>query len=258
MSVRVIGQVLETSAHAGSERLMLVVLADYSDDDGNSYPSVASLARKCLMSCRNANYILSALQASGELRVLKNEGPKGTNRYRIMLDQLGKQPLQPAAPLKPIARLKQVAPPDPEAGRTPEATCTLKPASATPEAGFPKPLKPASDEPSLNRQEPKKTRERLSPHVTAAALLPDVDRQVLADWEKVRKAKRVGPVTGTVVKLLRAEAGKAGKTVQQALETCCVRGWASFNAEWRDAGSLPSGRGGSTVLHADHVFEGAQ
>ena len=41
MSVRVIGQVLETSAHAGSERLMLVVLADYSDDDGNSYPSVA-------------------------------------------------------------------------------------------------------------------------------------------------------------------------------------------------------------------------
>ena len=232
MSVRCIGQVLESSRHAGTELLMLVVLADYSDDEGNSYLAVASLARKCRMSSRNANYILTALQASGELRVLKNEGPKGTNRYRIMLALLGAKPLKPTSPLKP--------------------------ASATPEAGFSKPLKPASDEPSLNRQEPKKTRERLSPHVTAAALLPDVDRQVLADWEKVRKAKRVGPVTGTVVKLLRAEAGKAGKTVQQALETCCVRGWASFNAEWRDAGSLPSGRGGSTVLHADHVFEGAQ
>ena len=113
---------------------MLVVLADYSDDAGNSYPGVASLARKCRMSSRNANYILKALQASGELRVLKNEGPKGTNRYRIMLAQLGMSPLKLASPH--------------------EARFTLKPTSATPEAGFPKPLKPTSDEPSLNRHEP--------------------------------------------------------------------------------------------------------
>lgn len=146
MSVRAITQVLEASQHAGTELLMLVVLADYSDDDGNSYPAVASLARKCRMTSRNANYILSTLQASGELRVLKNEGPKGTNRYRIMLAQMGRQALKQASPLKAAS--------PPEAGFTPEAAFTLKPASATPEAGFPKPLKPTSDEPSLNRQEP--------------------------------------------------------------------------------------------------------
>jgi hypothetical protein len=137
MSVRCITKVLDSSRHAGTELLMLVVLADYSDDEGNSYPAVASLARKCRMSPRNGNYILSALQASGELRVLKNEGPRGTNRYRIMLDSLG-PPMQPASPLKRAAPLKASSP--------------LKPASPTPEAGFPKPLKPASDEPSLNRQ----------------------------------------------------------------------------------------------------------
>ena len=97
MSVRCIGAVLDASQHAGTELLMLVVLADYSDDGGNSYPAVASLARKCRMSSRNANYILSSLQASGELRVLKNQGPAGTNRYRIMLDRLGLQPLKPAS-----------------------------------------------------------------------------------------------------------------------------------------------------------------
>lgn len=134
MSVRCITKVLDSSGHAGTELLMLVVLADYSDDEGNSYPAVASLARKCRMTPRNGNYILSALQASGELRVLKNEGPRGTNRYRIMLEALGVQPLKPASPLK--------------------AASPLKPTSAPPEAGFPKPLKPASDEPSLNRQEP--------------------------------------------------------------------------------------------------------
>jgi len=133
---------------------MLVVLADYSDDDGNSYPAVASLAKKCRMSTRNANYLLLALQASGELRVLKNEGPRGTNRYRIMLDDLGTQTLQPASPLQPIAPLKQASPRTPATHCTPEVDCTLKPTSGTPEAGFSKPLKPTSDEPSLNRQEP--------------------------------------------------------------------------------------------------------
>lgn len=134
MSVRCITRVLDSSQHAGTELLMLVVLADYSDDEGNSYPAVASLARKCRMSPRNGNYILNALQATGELRVLKNEGPRGTNRYRIMLGALGAQPLKLTSPLK--------------------SASPLKPTAAAPEAGFPKPLKPTSDEPSLNRQEP--------------------------------------------------------------------------------------------------------
>jgi hypothetical protein len=133
---------------------MLVVLADYSDDQGNSYPGVASLARKCRMTSRNANYILNALQASGELRVLKNEGPKGTNRYRIVLAQLGgSNPLKPTSPLKDVSPLKPASLP-PEADFTPKFGVPLKPTSSTPEVGFPKPLKPTSPEPSLNRHEP--------------------------------------------------------------------------------------------------------
>jgi len=194
MSVRCITQVLDKSRHAGSELLMLVVLADYSDDDGNSYPSVASLARKCRMSPRNANYVLAALQDSGELRVLKNEGPKGTNRYRIMLSQLGGNPLQPASPLKGASPMQPVAPSTPAAGCTPEKDCTLKPVSAPPEAGFLKPLKPASDEPSLNRQEPseeKAPRSRAPVFDASAIELPDwLDRALWARWVKHRRTIR--------------------------------------------------------------------
>jgi len=172
MSIAVMTAVWARSRHAGSELLMLLALADYSDDDGNSYPAVASLARRCRMTPRNSNYILSALQLSGELRVLKNEGPKGTNRYRIMLSQLGTQALKPASPLK--------------------RTSPLKPASATPEAGFPKPLKPASDEPSLNRQEPSKVaRKRAAAFDASAIELPDwLPRPIWADWVADRRERR--------------------------------------------------------------------
>ena len=183
MSVRCITQVLDRSAHSGTELLALVVLADYSDDDGNSYPAVASIARKCRMTPRNANYVLNALQASGELRVLKNEGPKGTNRYRIMLANLGAEPLKPASPLK---------------GASP-----LKPASSTPEAGFLKPLKPASDEPSLNRQEPssKARRVRSAPATVAEFMLPDwVPADTWSDFVAMRKSIRK-PMTAAAMKL---------------------------------------------------------
>ena len=236
MSIRVMSRAWDHSAHCGSELLMLLAIADFADDEGRAYPAVPTLAAKCRMSARNANMLLTKLRESGELEIRIGAGPRGTNMYRIRL----------TAPLKPASSLT------PEAHFTPEAAFTLKPASPTPEAGFPIPLKPASDEPSLNHQEPKKKRERLSPPVAASSLLIDVEPDLFADWEQVRKAKRVGPVTETVVKLLRSEAAKAGKTVQQALETCCMRGWASFNAEWAGASSTAK----PAVLAADDVFTG--
>lgn len=139
--------VWDRSVQTGSDLLMLLALADYSDDEGNSYPSVAALARKCRMKPRNANYILSALQASGELRVLKNEGPRGTNRFRIMLDRLGAQsPLQASAPLQAVAPMQSAAPL--------QRIAPLQPSAPTPAKDCAKPLHCIAAEPSLNRQEP--------------------------------------------------------------------------------------------------------
>lgn len=80
-----ITRVWDYSALRGNDLLMLLAIADFADDDGNAYPAVATLAEKCRIQPRNANKILAALRESGELEVRQNEGPKGTNRYRVVV-----------------------------------------------------------------------------------------------------------------------------------------------------------------------------
>jgi hypothetical protein len=82
---------------------------------------------------------------------------------------------------------------------------------------------------------------------TPAQLLPDVSAQVLSDFVQLRKQKRA-PITQTAVDQLRAQAQKAGITVELALVECCLRGWQGFKADWylRDQqnrqGAPPNGR----------------
>ncbi len=190
MSVRVLSAVWDRSQQKGTHLLMLLALADFSDDQGSSYPAVPTLAAKCRMSTRNAGYLLTELQASGELEVRPNEGPRGTNRYRIVLDT---PPLKPTAGvgqakgvkpasgvgLKPTAGVKSAAP--------------LQPTSDTPAIQRRLPLKPTADEPSLNRQEPssKARRVRTAPSGVSEFTLPDwVPADTWADFVSMRKSMR--------------------------------------------------------------------
>lgn len=175
------------SSHAGSDLLMLLAIADFADDDGNAYPAVTTLAAKCRMKTRNANYVLSSLQASGELEVRINEGPRGTNRYRIVLGSAAKG-LQRVAGVgvQPIAGVQRPA--------------GLQSSVATPAPQCSKPLHHSADEPSLNYQEPSSTslsRRSSSgmptcPHAKIVELfheaLPELPRVKLLDT-KSRKAK---------------------------------------------------------------------
>lgn len=64
-----------------------------------------------------------------------------------------------------------------------------------------------------------------------AVSIPDVDPKVVADFLKIRKAKRA-PLTETALAGIQREAAKAGVTLEAALRTCCERGWTGFKAEW--------------------------
>ena len=229
MSVKTLSRVWEHSQHSGTALLMLLAIADFSDDDGRAYPAVGTLAKKCRMKLRNAQAILAVLRHSGELNVRENEGPKGTNLYRINLAALG---VQSTAGVQKSAGVQ----PDARGGAD---SCA-------------KPLQRTAPEPSLTRQEPKTTHKRPRPPVVdVAALLPGVDGQTLKDWLQVRKAKRVGPVTATVAKSMNTEATKAHLTLQKAVELCCRRGWASFDASWIAEKGRPA-------LDADDIFRGAR
>jgi uncharacterized protein YdaU (DUF1376 family) len=84
---------------------------------------------------------------------------------------------------------------------------------------------PASHKPLANSH--KKAKEAPD----GAVSIPDVDPKVVADFLKIRKAKRA-PLTETALAGIQREATKAGVTLEQALRTCCERGWSGFKADW--------------------------
>ena len=73
-----------------------------------------------------------------------------------------------------------------------------------------------------------------------ADLLAGVDPKVAKDFRELRTRKKA-PLTATAVEGIRREAVKAGVTLEQALRTCCERGWTGFRADW--AGSSGSANG---------------
>lgn len=86
----------------------------------------------------------------------------------------------------------------------------------------------ANQEPITNNQEKKQKTIRAP---SAHALLPDVPPELVDDFVKLRKAKRAS-VTQTAIDGIRREANKARYTMEQAIRTCCERGWQGFKAEW--------------------------
>lgn len=77
-----------------SEKMVLLVLADHADDEGrNSWPSIATVARKSSVSPRQAQRILTSLKKRGLVRVEKQAGgnremrdDRRPNRYWVTLD----------------------------------------------------------------------------------------------------------------------------------------------------------------------------
>jgi len=144
MSIQTMAAVWKGSQHSGSALLMMLAIADFADDKGVAYPAVSTLAEKTRMKPRNANYLLSELQESGELAIKIAAGPRGTNLYRIVLSRL--QGVQSVAGVHRSAGVQQVAGVQAGAG--------LHHSAGGAALECLKPLHPSAAEPSLNHQEP--------------------------------------------------------------------------------------------------------
>lgn len=55
--------------------------------------------------------------------------------------------------------------------------------------------------------------------------------QTWSDFLALRNARHA-PLTETALNIIRKEAEKAGISLEDALKTCCMRGWRGFKAEW--------------------------
>lgn len=247
MSVRTMARVWAGSKHGGSHLLLLLAIADFSDDDGNAYPAVSTLADKCRMKLRNAQVILAALRKSGELAVRENEGPKGTNLYRITITD----GVQGLAGVQSLAGVQGNA-------RGGVKACA-------------KPLQRLAPEPSLNHQEPPSIgRSTGKPKLTGKAEHP-----LFAEFYAAypRKAARpaalkaftaIDPKPDTLRAMLAAIRA-------QGLADRCDAGEDRFvpypatwlnGRRWEDQTAAPHAAPSQTprrpVLHADDVFEAAR
>lgn len=85
MSVRVITWVWDHSVSSGTDRLVMLALADNADDRGACWPSMLTIARKARISERTARRSVRTLEELGELVSVRGGG-MASNRYRINLD----------------------------------------------------------------------------------------------------------------------------------------------------------------------------
>jgi hypothetical protein len=88
MSIEATSAVWRYSRQKSGNLLVLLALADYTNNDGIAWPAVSTLALKARMSKRNAQRCVRALEKAGELQICQNQGRKGSNIYRILLRNL--------------------------------------------------------------------------------------------------------------------------------------------------------------------------
>lgn len=89
MSIDVMNDVWQRSGHKGSALLLMLAIADHSDDHGRAYPSVTTLANKTRMTTRNVQLLLKRLVESKELSIREQAGPYGCHLFRINRSLLG-------------------------------------------------------------------------------------------------------------------------------------------------------------------------
>lgn len=88
MSIAVINRVFASRRHGGSERLVLLALANYANDAGIAWPSVALLATDALLSPRQVQRVLTRLETDGVLTIERGVGRTHASTYAITLDAL--------------------------------------------------------------------------------------------------------------------------------------------------------------------------
>jgi hypothetical protein len=77
-----ITRVLDKSKSKGTARLVLLILADYANEDGTAWPSTVTIAQKANTTKRNVLKTLSILEKEGEITRL-GTGMRGVIKYHI-------------------------------------------------------------------------------------------------------------------------------------------------------------------------------
>ncbi|RNM07964.1 helix-turn-helix domain-containing protein [Dickeya undicola] len=255
MSSKLLGHVWDACAASGikgTKLLIMARLADYSNDEGVSYPSVETIARQLGAGISTIRGAITELESDGWLcRENRRNGNRNcSNLYYLNAERLEEIALCEIAKVKAarLAKRKAIShPPESDGSKSDPLKSGGSNDSHPPESGkkgrFDRPESGgdlqvnSKHEPQVNsKHEPQVTPARKSPFgefdFSSFPTLPSV--QVWQDYEKHRKAKRA-PITQTVVNMLGIELTKAmaaGWSVDHALGEAMAAGWQGLKFEW--------------------------
>ncbi|MEW4469023.1 helix-turn-helix domain-containing protein [Parasphingorhabdus sp. JC815] len=175
------------------EKLSLLALADWANDDGLAWPSIKQIADKTGCSRRTVQAAFSRAEKEGLLtrEQVIGKGCKYTIHPCKRRTRAGGAPVQESAQTRAGG-----------APNTPVNTIKKKDTNVSKKE---KPIPPAK---------------------------PDsVSAEVWDDWLAMRKAMKA-PVSKTAINGIAREAERAGWPLEDALAECVARGWKGFKADW--------------------------
>lgn len=134
MSVRIWSRAIQVPGLSAHKKLVLLILADFANDSGQCWPSIATIARQANLTERGVRGIIRRLEEAGHIRTEYSKG-RAPNRYFVLPDAEG------------IAGLSTVNP-EPDARFNPEPSSAFSPPTRNGGSGQPGTAVPP------NRQEP--------------------------------------------------------------------------------------------------------
>ncbi|MFM2477392.1 helix-turn-helix domain-containing protein [Celerinatantimonas sp. MCCC 1A17872] len=97
MSIKLMTQVWDASAFKGNQKLIMLCLSDFANDEGLCWPSIATIAKKCTVSTSTVKAQIRELMRAGFLKVhvrlKRTDDGKTTNDsnvYQILIGALKK------------------------------------------------------------------------------------------------------------------------------------------------------------------------
>ena len=207
MSIKIMTLVWQNGPEKQSERFVLLALADYANDDGECWPSIAGLMQKTCLSERGIQSVIRRLCADGWLEIEAGGGRRNCNLYTIITAKLAE--INPAPP-------------------APRSICTPQMDAETPQMDAVNPAPPAP-EPSLTIIEPSDT-------ITPASILEQfASSEAVASFLAYRKKHKARALTLHGAKLLGktlSEINQRGGDADEALGMTELSGWAAIQPSW--------------------------
>jgi hypothetical protein len=109
VSLKVMTWVFDESESTGTERLVLLAIADHADDETwTAWPSIERLAHKAKCSDRTVQRSIRSLADLGELTIIEGGGSRKTHRYTV--NPQGRQIVAPPMESEVTPRASGVTP----------------------------------------------------------------------------------------------------------------------------------------------------